>query len=90
MPTYRSPLKKALRRLDALCSAGREAAAVEVAVDLVVRHQQLLGPMARRAGVSAHRLRKAVMADEDVLAWLRKNEEGLPIALPLSPWLQGP
>ncbi|MFF4223584.1 hypothetical protein ACFYZH_12100 [Streptomyces abikoensis] len=63
MPTYRSPLKKALRRLE---------------------------PMARRAGASAHRLRKAMMADEDVLAWLRKIEEDLPIALPLSPWLQGP
>ncbi|WP_162890184.1 hypothetical protein [Streptomyces olivoreticuli] len=75
MPTYWSPLEKALRRLDSLRKAGRETAAIKLAVDLVVRHQQLLGPMARRAGVSAHRLRKAVYADLDVAALIRKADE---------------
>ncbi|MFF4408524.1 hypothetical protein ACFY1P_21830 [Streptomyces sp. NPDC001407] len=75
MPTYWSPLEKALRRLDSLHARGQETAAIEAAVDLVVRHQQLLGPMARRAGVSAHCLRKAVYADPDVAALMRKADE---------------
>ncbi|MEV4502608.1 hypothetical protein [Streptomyces klenkii] len=75
MPTYYSPLEKALRRLDSLHTAGRETAAIKAAADLVVRHQQQLGPMARRAGVSAHRLRKAVMAHPDTVALLQKSDE---------------
>ncbi|MFC4512180.1 hypothetical protein [Streptomyces ehimensis] len=75
MPTYWSPLEKALRCLDSLRKAGRETAAIKAAVDLVVRHQQQLGPMARRAGVSAHRLRQAVFTHPDVAAKMRKADE---------------
>ncbi|MEU2873047.1 hypothetical protein ABZ769_28250 [Streptomyces olivoreticuli] len=75
MPTYWSPVEKRLRRLDSLRRKGREAAAVDVAVDLVVRHGQPLGPMARRAGVSPHRLRKAVFADPESVAKMQRAEE---------------
>ncbi|MFI1184628.1 hypothetical protein ACH4UT_34650 [Streptomyces sp. NPDC020799] len=75
MPTFWSPVEKRLRRLDALRRVGREAAAVEVAVDLVVRHGQELGPMARRAGASPYRLRKAVFADPESVAKMQRAEE---------------
>lgn len=48
MPTYWSPIEKRLRSLDRLREQGKDAKAVDVAVDLVVRHGQQLGPTARR------------------------------------------
>jgi hypothetical protein len=74
MPTYWSPTEKALRRLDSLARAGHTEKAVKVAVDLVVRHKQTSGLMARRAGVTVQRLRKAIFADPDVVARMNKAE----------------
>lgn len=75
---FYSDTEKQLRLLDRQRGAleRRQAAATATAVDLVLHHGQALGPMARRAGLTVHVLRRAVYAHPEVAAILQDTADG--------------
>ncbi|MFD5342290.1 hypothetical protein ACFWJY_00590 [Streptomyces anulatus] len=54
----------------------RRVAVTETAVDLVVHHRQRLSPTARRAGLTAWALRKAVYEHPEMLAIFGPSDGG--------------